>query len=233
MSETKYSVEEIESLGVRCKFESMGAMRDGWIMPDGHGVDYAGFAQLRFEPKTISTDDKCALKLVRIAVAQSEFEAGKQEHNWYAQSQWVEQNGALICLAFQKRNGVEVQLFVSIQFLGSSAKAFCLSITNATDALDGGDQKPCFTKWHGGGWYVSNLQHTNGTVGCVFYSMDDHKWHILWDHVQGNKDAGFKTRGDAARAEQELVRQETVELLDLLTANPVTTENLIQPEAKP
>lgn len=50
----KYSVAKIESEGKRAKFFGLGAWRDGWIMPDGRGVDYAGYAQITFEKEDIS-----------------------------------------------------------------------------------------------------------------------------------------------------------------------------------
>ena len=65
----KYTVEQIETVGTKCLFDSMGAQRDGWIMPDGHGVDYAGYAQLTFEPETIATSHKEGLMRARVAVA--------------------------------------------------------------------------------------------------------------------------------------------------------------------
>ena len=49
----KYTVEQIESVGKPARFRSLGGERDGWIMPDGFGVDYAGFAQVTFDPKDI------------------------------------------------------------------------------------------------------------------------------------------------------------------------------------
>lgn len=49
----KYTVEEIEKNGRPARFRSMGGERDVWIMPDGWGVDYAGYGQLVFRPETI------------------------------------------------------------------------------------------------------------------------------------------------------------------------------------
>jgi hypothetical protein len=49
----KYTIEEVESLGREARFHSIGGERDGWIMPDGYGVDYAGHGQLVFEPRDI------------------------------------------------------------------------------------------------------------------------------------------------------------------------------------
>lgn len=73
MSNQKYSVAFIESQGVACKFFSMGGLRDGWIMPDGVGVDYAGYGQLRFEPATISTANIEGLRRAREAVANMSY----------------------------------------------------------------------------------------------------------------------------------------------------------------
>ena len=49
----KYSVEDIESFGKRATFFALGGARDGWIMPDGNGVDYAWYGQLVFLPHEI------------------------------------------------------------------------------------------------------------------------------------------------------------------------------------
>jgi hypothetical protein len=72
---TKYTVEQIETGGTQCKFHSMGAERDGWILPDGVGVDYAGYTQLSFEPETITTADVEGLRRARAAVANAQLVA--------------------------------------------------------------------------------------------------------------------------------------------------------------
>lgn len=73
MTTTQYTVKQIETEGVKCDFFSLGANRDGWIMPDGTGVIYAGYAQVCCEPETISTSDAEGLRRARHAVANARF----------------------------------------------------------------------------------------------------------------------------------------------------------------
>jgi hypothetical protein len=49
----KYTEDQVAQTGRLARFRSMGGEQDGWIMPDGFGVDYAGVKQLVFDPKDI------------------------------------------------------------------------------------------------------------------------------------------------------------------------------------
>lgn len=90
----KYTVERIEGEGTRCKFYSWGAERDGYIMPDGVGIGYAGYAQLRFEPQTISTDDAEGLRRARAAVANMQLKAQGYDSAFAIESEWTTQGDA-------------------------------------------------------------------------------------------------------------------------------------------
>lgn len=231
MSQEKYSVEQIESLGVACQFESMGGMRDGWIMPDGNGVDYAGFAQLRFEPQTISTHDVEGLKRARTAVADSEFKATDLYLHWIRAQGWVEIDGQLMRSGFIKNAGEEVQIIVSVLFKPNTAKLIRTSVFNVSEALDeSAAWEPLFSKWSGGGWYVANVQYPEGSVGCVCYSFDESTWRIVCDPRAGSdEEVTFKTRKEAAHAERMLVRQRVVDLLERIEAMPGKTDYFTQP----
>jgi len=90
----KYTVENIEAEGARCKFDSLGAERDGWIMPDGVGIDSAGYAQLPFEPESISTDDAEGLRRARAAVATMQLKAQGYDNAFAIESEWTTKGDA-------------------------------------------------------------------------------------------------------------------------------------------
>ena len=49
----RYTDAQVEGTGKRASFRTLGGLRDGWIMPDGWGVDYAGYGQVVFRPDAI------------------------------------------------------------------------------------------------------------------------------------------------------------------------------------
>lgn len=68
---------------------------------------------------------------------------------------------------------------------------------------------PTFSPWRHGGWYVDNLQHLSGAVGCVSRNFPDKKWRIVCDPRPGSYPGGpddhtYPSRDAAARAEKEL-----------------------------
>lgn len=64
---------------------------------------------------------------------------------------------------------------------------------------------PTFTysKWRHGGWYVHEVRYPSGAIGCV-YKGTDGRWRIACDPRPGGRDYTYRTRDDAARAEQLL-----------------------------
>ena len=54
-----------------------------------------------------------------------------------------------------------------------------------------------------GGWYVVNVRYPSGAVGCVSRNYPDRQWRIVCDSRLG--DYTYRTREEAARAEQELI----------------------------
>lgn len=49
MSKPYYSVEVIEKTGVQATGIFYGVKREGWLLPTGHFVDYAGYAQVAMD----------------------------------------------------------------------------------------------------------------------------------------------------------------------------------------
>lgn len=60
-----------------------------------------------------------------------------------------------------------------------------------------------YSRWRHGGWYVENVRYPSGAVGCVSRNYDDGKWRI----VCGDHSRTFRSRDDAARAEQAVARR--------------------------
>jgi hypothetical protein len=64
---------------------------------------------------------------------------------------------------------------------------------------------PVYSKWRHGGWYVNNVRHPSGAVGCVSSNYADGKWRIVCDsRPDAHEKHTYKTRDAAARAEHEL-----------------------------
>lgn len=66
---------------------------------------------------------------------------------------------------------------------------------------------PAFSRWRHGGYYVGNVSHINGGIGCVSSNYVDKKWRIVCDDRRLNLnepgDFTFPSRDAAARAELE------------------------------
>ena len=65
-----------------------------------------------------------------------------------------------------------------------------------------------YEKWRHGGWYwfaPEAIRWPNGGCGCVSRNYPDGKWRIVCDPRPG--DHTYKTRGEAASAELELMRE--------------------------
>ena len=67
------------------------------------------------------------------------------------------------------------------------------------------DWKPRYSHRRHGGWYVTNVWHLSGAVGCVSNNYDDKKWRI----VCGDFAVTYPSRDAAARAEREIALKET------------------------
>lgn len=61
-----------------------------------------------------------------------------------------------------------------------------------------------YERWRHGGWYVLDIRYPNGAVGCVSCNYDDKKWRIVCDPRPFDERPTFKTRHEAALAEQRL-----------------------------
>lgn len=207
----KYTVDQIETLGAKCKFESMGAERDGWIMPDGFGVDYAGFGQLTFEPATIRTDDPTGLYRSRAAVAAEKFESHDFGYTYSEVGNWIAQGDEFFRVCYAMDGDKRVQLVLTVKFVQGNARWMAASLLNLTDALAIDDTwAPMFSQWRHGGFYVNNVRYPSGSIGCVSNNFVDGQWRIVCDERRNNLnepgDFTFQSREDAARAERDLVR---------------------------
>jgi hypothetical protein len=60
-----------------------------------------------------------------------------------------------------------------------------------------------YEPWRHGGWYVLNVRHPSGAVGCVSRNYEDRKWRIVCDEREG--DCTYPSREAAARAERGLI----------------------------
>jgi hypothetical protein len=61
---------------------------------------------------------------------------------------------------------------------------------------------PIYAPWRHGGWYVTNIHHARGGIGCVSRNFPDRKWRIVCDARDGEHT--YRTRDEAARAEMEI-----------------------------
>jgi len=209
----KYTVEQIETVGTKCLFDSMGSQRDGWIMPDGHGVDYAGYAQLTFEPETIATSHKEGLMRARVAVATAML---NQHYSIYPCTDGeirVEGDDTLQLVCMTAQAGKTTTNVLIVKFRAGATSWSSANLLNLTEALDT-DQawSPTFSKWRHGGWYVTNVRYPTGALGCVSNNYADGQWRIVCDSRRNGLnepgDFTFATRDAAAKAERELVRIE-------------------------
>jgi hypothetical protein len=66
---------------------------------------------------------------------------------------------------------------------------------------------PRYSKWRHGGWYVHNVRHPSGGIGCVSRGYADGKWRIVCDPRPFEERPTFKTRDAAARAELVLAME--------------------------
>ncbi|HEJ4407850.1 TPA: hypothetical protein SL557_000129 [Pseudomonas aeruginosa] len=218
MSNDKFTRAQIEAEGVRCKFKSAGAEHDGWIMPDGTGVDYSGNSQLTYDPETISTDNAEGMFLARSAVAERAFATNDFGFIYTKSIGWFMDGDDMIRVCDAKRSDTIIQVEEIVRFIKGTAKSFSSRLFNITDALDmSANWEPAYSKWRHGGWYVRNVQYPSGGCGCVSNNYEDGAWRIVCDdRRQALGQAGdftFKTRDEAARAERELVRQITLDRL--------------------
>ncbi len=218
MSNDKFTRAQIEAEGVRCKFSSAGAEHDGWIMPDGSGVDYADNTQRIYAPETISTDNADGLFLARSAVAERVFATNYFGFIYTKSFGWFMDGDDMIRACDAKRSDTIIQVEEIVGFIKGTARSFSSRLFNITDALDVcANWEPTYSKWRHGGWYVRNVQYPSGGCGCVSNNYDDGAWRIVCDgrrQALGQPgDFTFKTRDEAARAERELVRQITLDRL--------------------
>lgn len=208
MNNLKYSVEKLETQGVRCKFYSMGELRDGWIMPDGFGVDYAGFVQIQFEPKTIKTDDTKGLFFARRAVAEQCFVESR--NGLVDAGEWFGEGKSLTKIAYMPQANKRLQFETTVSFMDGSAASITATVFNVTSALDEDSEwTPLYTKWRHGGWYT-NVRYPDGASGCVSNNYEDKQWRIACDSRRLSMgepgDFTYKSRDAAARAERALIR---------------------------
>lgn len=226
MATKKYTVQQIETLGIKCKFHSMGAERDGWIMPDGSGVDYAGYAQLSFEPETISTSNPDGLIRSRVAAAEVSFSGTEFGYTCTEVEGWMEQQDVLVRRCYATIDQQRVTLVFRVRFKPGSAGWISASLFNMSDALasDVG-WKPSYSQWRHGGFYVTNIQDPNGATGCVSNAYGDGKWRIVCDPrrcaLNEPGDHTFDSRDAAALAERGLVRQQALYLQASLDGHSV------------
>ncbi len=68
--------------------------------------------------------------------------------------------------------------------------------------------QPDYSPWRHGGWYVNNVRHPSGAVGCVSRNYPDRKWRIVCDPRPFDTAPAFPSRDAAARAERELAQAE-------------------------
>ena len=218
MTTSKYPVAQIEQDGARCIFFSLGCMRDGWIMPDGVGVDYAGYAQLRFDPEEISTADREGLRRARIAVASGKFNSSDFGYAYSEVGGWIEDGDSMVRTCYTGQGLGREQLDFKVSFGEGSARPTTINVFNITAALkDDAEWTPMFTAWRHGGWYVNNVRHPSGAVGCVSNKFEDKKWRIVCDPRRVNLgedgDITFKSRVDAAKGERDLIQHEARQIL--------------------
>lgn len=224
MTTQKYIVHQIENLGVKCKFNSMGAERDGWIMPDGTGVDYAGYGQLTFEPQTILTTDHAGLIYSRVAAAEVMFSETDYGYTYTDAEGWIEQQDVMVRRCYANIDQERVTLVFKVKFKPNSAAWITATIFNLTDALATDEGwKPSYSEWRHGGFYVNNVQDTNGGIGCVSNNYVDGQWRIVCDpRRDGLNEPGditFDSREAAAKGQRDLVRKQAQELQAWMASN--------------
>lgn len=219
----QYTAQRVASEGIKCVFFSMGAERDGWIMPDGLGVSYAGSAQVSFRPESIFTHDPDGLRRSRCAVAQEQLKGHAVDFNSENCGQLIERGNTLMQLGHLKDGDGQALLFL-IKFAPHSARFIQHIVVNLTDALsEDASWVPSYRSWRHGGWYVSNICYPSGAVGCVSNNYDDGLWRIVCDSRRVTLgqpgDFTFATREEAARAERERVRQEYLVIQDYVATH--------------
>lgn len=223
----QYTVKQIETLGAKCKFDSMGAQRDGWIMPNGFGVDYAGYGQLTFEPESIATTDQVGLMRSRVAVASNMLKVHYAVQPISEVEIRLEADDAMLLVCIVIEGGRSVTQLFTIKFKPGAASWVTASLLNLTDALDTDEEwTPSFSQWRHGGWYITNVRYPNGAIGCVSNNYADSKWRVVCDSRRVGLDVpgdfSFNTREEAAMAERELVRIEAQAIQAKLASNPAT-----------
>lgn len=67
-----------------------------------------------------------------------------------------------------------------------------------------------YSKWRHGGWYVDQVRYPSGACGCVTRNYEDGKWRIACDDRPFDERPTFATREEAARAEYDLAKRETI-----------------------
>lgn len=74
-----------------------------------------------------------------------------------------------------------------------------------------------YSRWRHGGWYISGIRYPSGACGCVSSNYPDKKWRIVCDRrrqdLNAPGDVTFRSREEAARAEQVLALQAWVEMV--------------------
>ncbi|MCF5372019.1 hypothetical protein [Pseudomonas syringae] len=219
MTIKRYTVEQIETQGVSCQFHSMGGLRDGWIMPDGYGVVYAGYAQLRFDADTITTDNREGLVLARIAVANKRFDYTDFGTKPMSCEDWLVEDNDLVKVCTTRDEDALTQIEFRVTFKPNAAESTSSRIFNLTQGLAEIDDawEPSFTPWRHGGWIVSNLQTANGGLGCVSNNYPDSQWRIVCDSrrnaLREPGDFTFPSRLEAAKGEREYVREQLIKRL--------------------
>ncbi|MPQ69439.1 hypothetical protein [Pseudomonas sp. MWU12-2323] len=213
MTREKYSVDQIETQGIPCKFYSMGGQRDGWIMPDGVGVDYAGYAQLRFEPDTITTDNEDGLRLARLAVANQFYATSAKGYLFHNAEDWQVSGDEWECICYTGAGNSLCKYEYRVIFREKMSEYSSVRAFNLTHALDEDDSNwiPTYSPWRDGGWYVTNISHDSGGMGCVSNNYPDKKWRIVCDERRGSLggpgDFTFRTRDAAAKGERAIIRE--------------------------
>lgn len=214
MTIKRYTVAQIETQGVSCKFHSMGKVRDGWIMPDGYGVAYAGYSQLRFDPDTIATENQEGLLLARKAVASMRFDHTRFGNKLVSSEDWIVETDDLVMVYTTGDETAPTQIEFRVTFKPNAAESTSSRLFNLTQALAENDDawEPVFSPWRHGGWIISNLQTSSGGSGCVSNNYPDSQWRIVCDsrRIKLNEpgDITFPTRLEAAKSERALVREQ-------------------------
>ncbi|BDE73439.1 MAG TPA: hypothetical protein PK306_06470 [Aquabacterium sp.] len=99
------------------------------------------------------------------------------------------------------------------------AQSHCTPLQAFSQVLDMVDPaRPLdYSPWRHGGWYVSEVRYPSGACGCVSRNYPDKKWRIVCDNRRGDLnapgDVTFRSRDEAARAEQVLALHAWVELI--------------------